>query len=131
MKALGSVLLAYLLAVSLICTFSPIPFLGLAAGFLAFPLALKISRRDLFLISLIHYAAIFTIRVDILFSQFVSGLSMLEPFGLNIWAHIYQLIFWPMLVIMLIVASVFYAIGVKLLSRFTPERIKFVVLGNA
>lgn len=131
MKALGSILLAYLIAVSLICTFSPIPFLGLAAGFLAFPLALKISRRDLFIISLIHYIAVYTIRADMVFSNFFSGLSMLEGFGLSSWAHIYQLIFWPMLGITCILASVFYAILTKWLSRFTPERIKFVVLRTA
>lgn len=130
MKSLAVVLLAYLIAISIIAYFSPIPFLGLAAGFLMFPMALKLSRIELFSASLTQILFGMLLKIDFLIAQINMGQAMLNNLGFGAWAYTLWIIFFPMFILISIIYAVFFAFMMKFLSRYTPKRLKTVMMGN-
>lgn len=130
MKSLAVMLLAYLLGVHLIAKFSPIPFIGLAVGLLGFPLALKISWRSLFMIEVTALFFSWAINIDSLMGSYSLGQTILINAGMDNLVNLYAILFLILLPITAVAASAISATLMKAFSRFTPKRIRFVVMGN-
>lgn len=81
MKALAVMLLAWMFAIHLGSGFLPIPFVGFAIGLLAFPFALKIGWRDLFLVQLMAYAFSMAVKLGDLSAQYTMGESIIIGFN--------------------------------------------------
>lgn len=126
MKTIASVLLMYTTSVHLIAKFSPIPFIGFTTALLGFPLALKLSLRELFVVELVGIAFSLSLQMDTVLFYFSYGLALTEtlPF---IFKLLTILSFSIGMAGMSVGMSLFFAILMKLLSRFTPKRIKVVL----
>lgn len=129
-KSLATVLLGFLIAASLISAFSPVPFLSFAIGLLAFPLALKLSWSDLFVVSLVHAGFNLAIQLNYMVMQLQMGEVALASMGLSGFAFLLWLLFLPFYAIIAVALSIGYASTMKVLARFTPKRIRLVVMGN-
>lgn len=130
MKSIATVLLSFLVAASLISAFSPVPFLSFAIGLLAFPLALKLSWGDLFVVSLVHAGFNLAIQLNYMIMQLQMGEAMLASIGLSGFAFLLWIVFFPFYGVIALILSVGYASAMKFLARFTPKRIRIVVMGN-
>jgi hypothetical protein len=126
-KSLAVILLAFEFAVYLAAKFVPIPFLGLAIGIMAFPLALRISWRHLFIVELVGMVFSYLISPENMLMGFWAGYSTLV--GTD-WLAFYTIVFCVFVPLSIILSSALAASLMKVLSRFTPKRIRFVVEGN-
>lgn len=127
MKPLALVLLAFFISANLMAYASGVPFLGLGIGLLAYPLALKISLRDLFMVNMFHFVAAWALGLNTLLSQFTVGMSFMASLGFSAFLWIYATAFILGLPAIAVMFSVFYALAIKFLSRFTPKRFRCVV----
>lgn len=131
MKTLAAILLSFTIAAHLMGRFIPVPFFGWAVGFLAFPLALRLSWRQLFLMEMAGLIFGVCIQFDSLISQYSVGASFFStsfPGESNF--QFYSIVFWITMAALIPVAAALQASCLKLLSRFTPRRFRFIVEGN-
>ena len=125
MKTLGIMLLSFEMAVHLAAKLSPIPFIGFAVALLGFPLALKLSLEDLFLIEAGSILFAWAINVDGIYFQYQWSMNTLASQAPQF------LPFWTPVFFMVLIASLFAAAGIssllmKLFARKTPERLKHI-----
>lgn len=126
MRSLGVMLLAFNIMVHLAFKFSPIPFLGLAVSLAAFPLALRISWRQLFIIEAVSWMFSLFISAEQTIAQFWMGYDVLMSLGLAVYATSYVVTFCVFLPVLLILGSAASATIMKLAARHTPERFKHI-----
>jgi len=123
LKTIGTSLLAFSLTAQIISSLTPIPFIGFAIALLGFPLALKLSIKELFIINLIQFFFTFIIQIEMIFNV-VSFYLLIMPQNLILLFFTSLLVFVPLLSI---VFSLFFALLMKFLSKFTPKQIKAVL----
>ena len=100
----------------------PIPFLGFAMSLAAFPLALRIGFYDLFFCELVNIILGFALRFEIILFQVYSMLPFVE-------STVYLMLWIIILPPVLLAGSAGAAFFMKVLSRFTPKKLRFVVNG--
>lgn len=127
MKPLPLILLAFFISADLMAYAGGIPFMGLAIGLLAYSLALRISLKDLFMVNLIHFISAWGLGLNSLLYQFTAGMSLIAGVGFSAFLWVYTIAFILSLPAMAVMFSIFYALGMKFLSRFTPKRFRCVV----
>lgn len=124
MKSQAVILLSFGMMVHLALKFSPIPYLAIAVSLMAFPLAVSIPWRQLFIIELVTYVFSMAISPDQIIGQFWLGYDMMLTYGLPQFVTLYVVLFCLILPGMILLAAALSASLMKLLSRFIPKRFK-------
>lgn len=126
MRTLGTILLTFSLSTNLISAISYIPFINFAITLLGFPLALKLSIKELFTIHFISGICGIILQFNLITQalEFVSILLNATPFFTQLY---FYSVFFIGATIGLIFVSISFSLIMKLLSRFTPNRIKVVI----
>lgn len=114
-------LLSYGISVHIISKLASIPFIGLAVTFLGFPIALKLSIKELFIIELIGFTFSFGIQLEYMLNFINIALSVIPN---KLLFTVFLLIILPLFFAVFSLTSAFI---MKLLSRFTPKRIKVIL----
>lgn len=122
MKTFGVILLIYSITVHLISKLSPTPFIGFAVILLSFPLALKLSIKELLIINVISTFFGVIIQLDTLIQYYVFATIMVTYHPL-----ISAIIYVTGVMIGVCVGTVFLSFIMKTFSRFTPKRIKVLL----
>ena len=122
MRSLAAVLLGYFIAAQLLSRLQPIPFLGVAITFLGYPLALRVGFWDLFWCELINLMFGFGMRFELILFQFQTASVVVDAVSAGL--------LWLMIMPPFLMAMAFgSAFIMKILSGFTPKRLKLVVMG--
>lgn len=123
MKSLAAALLGFFIAAQIISSLAPVPFLGFAICLAGFPLALRISFWDLYLCELVNIVFGFAMKSEIIIFQINSGWAFVEP---TAYVMLWILILPPMI----LAGAAGSALMMKVLSHFTPKKLRYVVNGK-
>lgn len=117
MKSISVILLAFTMAVYIATKFTPVPFLGMAISIMAFPLAARISWRELFIIETIGIFFGELISFENLSSSYLIGYGMIEKLQLS--TSVYSVL----IVIFLVVSNLIAAVAVTSITKLLSKRI--------
>lgn len=126
MKTIGITLLIFEMTAHFIARLGPIPFFSFFIILLGFPLALKLSIKELFTIQIV--SSIFGLIIQAnMWIQYYGFATSIVGSPLTFWRLVYNVYFFVGVTIGLFFTSLFLTLLMKLLSRFTPKRIKVVL----
>lgn len=129
MNSFGAVLLGFFVSAQLISVMQPIPFLGFAICLLGFPLALRIPFHNLFWCELGNLIFGFAVKFEIILFQFNYGLSYSSMHFTFLPDWLFAALLFLIMAGMIVLFSLGSAALMKVLSRFTPKKLRYVVNG--